>query len=66
MKKAWETREKPISQKILCVEKNEVFESVIKAAECFSVSVKAIYAVCDKENKKSCGFHWKYYEETKI
>lgn len=49
-------------KKVVCVETNEVFESLKAAGERVGVSNSKICTAI-KTGHKSGGFHWKYYEE---
>lgn len=49
---------------IVCIETQQLFESIKLAADTIKVSSAAILYAC-KNDKGTCGgFHWKYYEDT--
>ncbi len=47
------------SKPIMCVETGKVYPSATVAENAFGVAHGAISHTLDKENKTSCGFHWK-------
>lgn len=58
-----EVLRKAKSKPVLCVETGVVYPSAKIAESILSVSHSAISHALDKENKTSCGFHWKRYDE---
>lgn len=49
------------SEKVICIETGQVFDSMIEAGEIMGVFPTSISAVCRGKNKTSGGFHWAYY-----
>lgn len=58
------THNKKISEahsvRILCVELNKVYESIISAAKEFNHDKGNIWRVLNKPNRTACGYHWEY------
>jgi hypothetical protein len=50
------------SVRIICVELNQEFDSIEKAAKAFSHSRGNIWRVLNKPNRTACGYHWRYAE----
>ena len=50
-------------KKVICVETNEIFESVKKAGEKFEVQPTSISGVLNGRYQTCKGFHFKYYQE---
>ena len=50
-------------KKVICVETEEVFESVAEAARHTGVIATNISAVCKNRRRSAGGFHWEYIEE---
>lgn len=51
------------ASKIICVELNKIFNSIIEAAEWANTSRQNISGVCQGRQKTAGGFHWKYYNK---
>ena len=51
-------------KKVICIETEEVFESVAEAARHTGVIATNISAVCKNRRRSAGGFHWEYIEET--
>ena len=47
------------STKVICVETQEIFESINKAAQHFDSNINGIYVALDKENRTCKGYHFK-------
>lgn len=48
------------TQRVLCVETGEVFDSIKEAAEKYSIKPTHITRVCKGLRKRTGGYHWKY------
>lgn len=48
---------------VQCIETEEIFESIKKAAEWAGVSKFAIQDTLRGKTKKSGGYHWKYFDD---
>lgn len=53
---------KAFSKKILCVELNQIFQSITEAARYFGVSIQNISRCLHGHSKTACGYHWQYVE----
>ena len=74
-KKAWrnkESRERIIAsnrgnrytaKKVLCVETNIIYPSVLDASKAMGCTRDAIGSVCRGIHKTSCGYHWRFADE---
>ena len=51
------------AKKVQCIEINEVFDSITKAAKAVDVDRGNISRCCKGQRKTAGGYHWKYYEE---
>ena len=49
-------------RKVLCVELNQIFNTITEASEKFNIEVTNISSVCRGKQKTSGGFHWKYVD----
>lgn len=58
-----EKRIDPRCKKVLCIETNEIFDSLPEAAKAKNVSSSCICNCCNGKAKTCGGYHWKYYEE---
>ena len=59
-------REKAYSlarKKVICIETQEIFNSIQDVANIFCVAYQTISSVCRGERKTSCGYHWMFYED---
>lgn len=53
-------------KKVICIETQEIFESVKEAAKAVDIDPSNISAACNGKHKTSAGYHWRhYYEEEK-
>ena len=59
------TRLEKIRKKILCVETNEVFESITEAAKAKNTNLGSISHCCKGQRNTAGSYHWKYYKEEK-
>lgn len=50
-------------KKVICLETNEIFESVSEAAKAVDVAVSCISRCITGRHKTAAGYHWKYYDE---
>lgn len=50
-------------KKVLCIETNEIFESIIQASNNKKCKDSDISRVCKGKRKTCAGYHWRYYEE---
>lgn len=50
---------------VFCIETQEVFPSIDKAAIKYGVHASNICMACKRKIKTSGGFHWEYYKENK-
>ena len=50
-------------KKVVCVETNEIFESIIEASKNKKCKDSDISKVCKGKRKTCGGYHWRYYEE---
>lgn len=57
-----EKMRRKISKPVLCVETGVVYESIATAAEAFGVTDSAIGKVIGDKLKKSCGYHWEFFD----
>lgn len=55
-----ENRLKALRKKVLCIETNEIFESISAAAKAKNTFVQNICRCCNKKLNTTGGFHWKY------
>lgn len=53
---------KSLSKKVICIETNEVFESIKEAAKTINYNCH-ISDCCKGKRKTAGGYHWAYYEE---
>lgn len=49
-----------MSKKVFCVEKNEVYDSMVSAADKNKLSIGNLSMACNGKRKTCGGFHWKY------
>ena len=56
---------KPHVRKVLCVERNEIFETIIEAAMTFGINASKITSVCQGKRKTTGSYHWQYVDEEK-
>jgi group I intron endonuclease len=53
-------------KKVICIETNEIFDTIVNAAKNKKISSCGNIVSCCKGNRKTAGgFHWKYIEENK-
>lgn len=52
-----------LSKKILCIELNEIFNSINNAKQHLQIDRKSIGIACKDYNKTAGGYHWMYYED---
>ena len=50
-------------KKVICIETQQIFDSVTKAAKAVNVSPSHISECCRGKLKTSGGYHWAYYED---
>lgn len=55
-------KQKIFSNKVLCIETNEVFESAKDVEKKYGFNAKSIRRVCSGERKKAYNFSWEYIE----
>ena len=55
-------KQKMNSNKILCIETNETFDSAKDVEKKYGFNAKSIRRVCSGERKKAYNFSWKYIE----
>ena len=48
---------------VICVETNEVFNSVVDAAKSVNRDARSIVDVLKGRHKTSAGYHWEYFKE---
>ena len=51
------------SKKIICIETNQIFNTLKEAAEWANTSRQNITGVLKNRQKTAAGYHWKYYKE---
>lgn len=51
------------ARKVICLETNEVFDSMTLAAQAKNINVGNISNVCQGKLKTTGNLHWRYYEE---
>jgi group I intron endonuclease len=49
------------TKKIICLETNEIFNSIKEASNTKNISVSALISCCKGKSKTSGGYHWEYY-----
>ena len=62
-KKMSEAKKGKGCKKVVCVETEQVFDSLTKASEHIGVDKSVISACCRGKTKTCKGYHWKYYED---
>ena len=50
-----------IKKKVICVELNKKFESILEASKILKINKSDICACCKGKLKTAGGYHWKYY-----
>lgn len=58
--KGEKNRLKAVRKKVLCIETNEIFESISAAARAKNTYVQNICHCCNKKINSAGGFHWEY------
>ena len=58
--KAKDNRLNAIRKKVLCIETNEIFESISAAARAKNTYVQNICHCCNKKLNSAGGYHWEY------
>ena len=53
---------KTIGRKVLCVETNEVFDSLKEAADKYGLQLPLIWKCCNGKQHTTGGYHWSYKE----
>ena len=53
------------ARKVICVETDEIFDSMTLAAQAKNINVGNISKVCQGKLKTTGNLHWRYYEEEK-
>ena len=56
----------PLKKKVFCVELNKTFDSVSEAARFIGCAPANITFCCKNHNKTIFGYHWNYFDESKI
>ena len=55
-----------MAKRVMCVETQEVFESVTKAGEWCDAPTTNISAVCKGKRRTAKGYHWEYVEDVPV
>lgn len=55
-----------MAKRVMCVETQEVFESVTKASEWSDAPTTNISAVCKGKRRTAKGYHWEYVEDVPV
>lgn len=55
-----------MAKRVMCLETQEVFESVTKAGEWCDAPVTNISAVCKGKRRTAKGYHWEYVEDAPV
>lgn len=55
-----------MAKRVMCVETQEVFESVTKAGEWCDAPTTNISAVCKGKRRTAKGYHWEYVEDAPV
>ena len=55
-----------MAKRVMCVETQEVFESVTKASEWCDAPTTNISAVCKGKRRTAKGYHWEYVEDVPV
>ena len=55
-----------MAKRVMCVETQEVFESVTKAGEWCGAPTTNISAVCKGKRRTAKGYHWEYVEDVPV
>ena len=50
--------------RVLCIETNEIFNSIKEASDKYGLKATHITRVCRGKRKKTGGYHWKYIDNT--
>lgn len=53
---------KSCSKKVICLETNEIFDSINEAGKAKYIDPSCIGKVCKGKLKTAAGLHWKYYD----
>lgn len=51
------------ARKVICVETNMVFDTIVEASEYYNINKKSISGCCVHRRKRAGAFHWMYYDE---
>lgn len=51
------------AKKVICLETNEIFDSITEAAKAVNISKSHITECCKGKLKSAAGYHWAYYYE---
>lgn len=51
----------PKAQKVICIETNQIFNTIKEASETMHINRDGISKTCRGIQKKAGGYHWKYY-----
>ena len=51
------------AKKVICIETQEIFESVTEAAKAVDVAKGNISKCCSGKRKTCAGYHWRYYDQ---
>ena len=55
-----------MAKRVMCVETQEVFESVTKASKWCDAPTTNISAVCKGKRRTAKGYHWEYVEDAPV
>lgn len=58
-------KESHFKKKVICIETNEIFNSIKEASEKYNIKATHITRVCKGKRKTTGGFHWKYIDNTR-
>lgn len=51
----------PKAQKVICIETNQIFDTIKEASEIMCINRDSISKTCRGIQKKAGGYHWRYY-----
>ena len=61
--KTFQGENNPKAQKVICIETNQIFNTIKEAAIFMKVTPGGISKACRGEQKTSAGYHWRYYNK---